>query len=163
MKFVRKKTVKEVRHMRNKKGFTLVEIMIVVAIIGLLAAIAIPGLLRSRHNANEAAAIGSSRTLSTTLSSYHGAQLSPAYPSAMTALSTATPPYIDGVLAAGTKQGYIFAYTSDSANTFHVIASPITVGTTGTSYFYVDETGVLRNSNSALTNRTNGQAAAAIQ
>ena len=158
--------------MLNKKGFTLVEIMIVVAIIGLLAAIAIPGLLRSRHNANESAAIGSSRTISTSLESYRAAQVSPQYPTTtqgLPELADATPPYIDGVLGdADTttgdgKQGYYFDYTRDTINTFHLIATPITVGTTGTRYFYIDETGVLRNSATAITNRTNGTTADAIQ
>ena len=58
----------------NRKGFTLVEIMIVVAIIGLLAAIAIPNLLRARLNANESAAKGSLRTISTAMESYRAAQ-----------------------------------------------------------------------------------------
>ena len=69
-------------HLRSKKGFTLVEIMIVVAIIALLAAIAIPNLLRARHNANESAAIGSMRTFSSALESFRAAQTS--YPSALT-------------------------------------------------------------------------------
>ncbi|MCK4422719.1 MAG: type II secretion system protein [Candidatus Omnitrophica bacterium] len=156
--------------MLNKKGFTLVEIMIVVAIIGLLAAIAIPGLLRSRHNANESAAIGSCRTVSTSCESYRAAQIAPAYPATMGLLSDASPPYIDGVLSGGggvsnvgTKQGYTFTYSQDSDNTFHLIAAPITVNTTGTRYFYVDETGVLRNSTEAMATRVLGQGAAAIQ
>ena len=136
--------------MLNKKGFTLVEIMIVVAIIGLLAAIAIPGLLRSRHNANESAAIGSCRTISTSCESFRAAQVVPTYPANLAALSSAAPPYIDEVLSGGTKQGYTFAYTP-STNTYTLIATPITVGTTGTRYFYVDETGVLRNDTAVPT------------
>ena len=135
--------------MLNKKGFTLVEIMIVVAIIGLLAAIAIPGLLRSRHNANESAAIGSSRTISTSCESYRAAQIAPAYPVTLGLLSAASPPYIDGVLSGedasdatamgGTKQGYTFLYVRDDVNTFRLTATPVTVGTTGSRYFYIDE------------------------
>ena len=161
--------------MLNKKGFTLVEIMIVVAIIGLLAAIAIPGLLRSRHNANESAAIGSCRTVSTSCESYRAAQISPAYPVTLGLLSDASPPYIDGVLSGedagagdgtamgGIKQGYTFLYVRDDVNTFRFTASPTTPGTTGTRYFYVDETGVLRNSTEAMATRVLGQGAAAIQ
>jgi len=153
--------------MRNKKGFTLVEIMIVVAIIGLLAAIAIPGLLRSRHNANESAAIGSIRTISTSCESFRAAQVTPAYPTALTALSSASPPYIDSVLANAvdannTKQGYFFTYGTDASG-YYCIATPQTVGSTGTRYFYVDETGVLRNGTTAITTRALGTAAAAIQ
>jgi prepilin-type N-terminal cleavage/methylation domain-containing protein len=99
----------------NKKGFTLVEIMIVVAIIGLLAAIAIPNLLRARLNANESAAKGSLRTVSTAMESYRAAQSTPMYPGALTDLSAANPPYIDDTLAAGAKQGYGFVLAGGGA------------------------------------------------
>src|SRR3989344_5444064 len=93
----------------GNKGFTLVEIMIVVAIIVLLAAIAIPNLLRARLNANEAAAVAGLSAISTAAQSYRGAN--PAYPTVLTSLSGATPPYIDSVIGAGTKQGYSFTLT----------------------------------------------------
>ncbi|MBI4437205.1 MAG: prepilin-type N-terminal cleavage/methylation domain-containing protein [Candidatus Omnitrophica bacterium] len=137
----------------NRKGFTLVEIMIVVAIIALLAAIAIPNLLRARHNANEASAISALRTLSTAMESFRAAQTPPSYPASLAVLSSATPPYIDGALAGATassaaKQGYFYAYTS-GVNTYSVTGSPAVSGTTGTRVFFVDESGVLR-----LTNAT---------
>ncbi len=130
------------RHL-GRKGFTLVEIMIVVAIIILLAAIAIPNLLRARLNANEAAAIGGMRTLSTALESYRAAQTSPAYPTALTVLSAATPAYIDSTLGAGSKQGYSYSFTRDSANEYTISATPITTGVTGSRSFVLDETGVI--------------------
>jgi len=129
------------------KGFTLVEIMIVVAIIILLAAIAIPNLLRARLNANEAAAIASLRTLSTACESYRSAQTSPAYPADLAALSGATPAYIDSTLGGGTKQGYEFAYlVGDPANTYNVTASPVTENVTGSRSFAVDQNGVITES-----------------
>ena len=138
--------------LRSGRGFTLVEIMIVVAIISLLAAIAIPNLLRARHNANEAAGIAALRTISTACESFRAAQTPPAYPANLAALSAATPAYIDaglaGATAAGTaKQGYFFTYAQVNANQFTCTASPAVSGTTGTRVFFVDESGVIRLNN----------------
>jgi len=137
------------RRLVGRKGFTLVEIMIVVAIIALLAAIAIPNLLRARHNANEAAAIGSVRTISTACESFRAAQTPPAYPVNLAALGAAIPPYIDNTLATGTKQGYTFVYARPNVNQYTCTASPQQVGVTGTRIFFVNETGVIRLNNAA--------------
>lgn len=126
------------------RGFTLVEIMIVVAIIALIAAIAIPNLLRARHNANETAAIGTTRTLSTALESFRAAQTPPSYPALLTELSDADPQYVPAELTDGTNQGYDFTYVQVSDDQFTVTADPTTAGVTGTRVFFVDETGVLR-------------------
>ncbi len=132
------------RRMVRRKGFTLVEIMIVVAIIALLAAIAIPNLLRMRHNANEGAAIATERTISTALESYRAAQTPPTYVGGtLAALSTATPPYIDATLGTGTKQGYGFVLSNVTANTYTCTATPVTINVTGTRAFVVTESGVI--------------------
>src|SRR4249919_1263129 len=107
--------------MKNKqKGFSLIELLIVVAIILIIAAIAIPNLLRSRMAANEASAVGSLRTLNTaavTFSTTYGigypASIGAMGPSA-TASSTAAD-LIDSVLAAGVKSGYSFSYSAAAA------------------------------------------------
>ena len=136
--------------LHNRKGFTLVEIMIVVAIIALIAAIAIPNLLRARHNANEGAAVGNMHTVLASIESFRAVQAPPSYPADWTTLATAIPAYLDPVLQTGSKQGYLFAYTptdSDGDGTFDVFtvtADPITVGVTGTRGFFGDESGVIR-------------------
>ena len=89
----------------NKKGFTLVEIMIVVAVIALLAAIAIPNLLRAKTAANESAAMARLKALSTASETYTMSN-NGSYPSDETSLGITTPPYVNKSLCGMTEAGW---------------------------------------------------------
>lgn len=131
----------------SRDGFTLVEIMIVIAIIVTLAAISIPIFLTSRINANETSAIVSCRTIQSACQSYYMNIIPHTYPSALEDLISpnSDPPYLDTVLAINKqKQGYRFEYAFNNSESFYVYADPITPGRTGNRYFFVDETGVTR-------------------
>ncbi len=125
--------------MKREHGFTLIELMIVVAIIAIIAAIAIPSLLNARKAGNEASAISSLRTL-TTVNEQYRTRFSE-YGPAMTDIQAAD--YIDSVLGAGTKSGYTFVYAGGT-NTWAVSAAPADMSTTGDRSFFVDQTGVIR-------------------
>jgi len=143
--------------MRNKqKGFSLIELLIVVAIILIIAAIAIPNLLRSKIAANEASAVGSLRTINTTATQYNTTYNG--YPSTLASLGgpaggTATASsaeLIDAVLAGGTKSGYSFAYTAGATDNngnvlqYTLTAVPTSAGVTGQRTFFTDQSGVIR-------------------
>ena len=151
-------------------GFSLIELLIVVAIILIIAAIAIPNLLRSRIAANEASTVGSLRTLNTAEVTYNStypqvgftctlADMAP--PSSGNPTSTAAG-LIDTNLASGNKAGYTLAAgTCTTAGGMTVSyqwgATPQTVGTTGQRYFCTDTSGVIKfHDTSATTCQTAG-------
>jgi prepilin-type N-terminal cleavage/methylation domain-containing protein len=142
---------------KRTEGFSLIELLIVVAIILIIAAIAIPNFLRSRVAANQSSAVASLHTLvigeATYSTTYGGgfsatmASLAP--PAAGVQVSSTAAGLIDSVLASGIKSGYTFTYSPGSVdssgrfNAFTFTGIPID-SSTGTQYYYVDESGVTR-------------------
>ena len=126
----------------NRKGFTLVEIMIVVAIIALLAAIAILNLLRARMSANDALAMGTLRTLSTSSETFATAN-SGNYPTAIASLTGANPPYMSrNYCTGGAFSGFTYSCTFGAAG-YTFAAVPIAVNSSGTTTFTITTGGVL--------------------
>lgn len=124
--------------MRNP-AFTLVELMIVIAIIALLSAVSIPILSNMRLQANEASALGIMNTIFKAQSSCVAVEST--YANALSNLANAQPPYIDAVLGNGVKNGYQFAISSANAISFVAIGNPQSRGRTGNRSFCVSEGG----------------------
>jgi type IV pilus assembly protein PilA len=135
--------------MKNEKGFSLIELLIVVAIIGIIAAIAIPNLLKSRQAANEASAIGSVRTIGTAQATYQSTR-GRGKDFALTLAVLGSDNAIDSTLGGGAKSGFAFVCTGVAAVTtlpsyFDTTAQPQSTGTfgTGNRSFSSNETYVL--------------------
>jgi prepilin-type N-terminal cleavage/methylation domain-containing protein len=156
--------------MKKNLGFTLIELMIVVAIIAIIAAIAIPSLLRSRMSANEAGAIGSLRTISAGEVSFQAACYQDADGDGVGDYGTlaqlenpdgvaGVPGYIDEVLAAGSKHGYSFnlvavAGGAGAPPTYTCNADPQSPQS-GRRTFFLDESGVIRFENTGAAATAN--------
>jgi type IV pilus assembly protein PilA len=148
--------------MRKEKGFSLIELLIVVAIILIIAAIAIPNLLRARISAHEVSAVESLRTINTAQISYNSAYPNIGYATTLAALggTSCAPPtpasacLIDTQLASGVKSGYTFTLSGTTGTpnaAYQVRADPQVPNQTGIRYFCTFADGVIRFGSSSLT------------
>jgi type IV pilus assembly protein PilA len=150
------KNVASTHQASSSRGFSLIELLIVVAVILIVAAIAIPNFIRSKEAANEASAVQNLRNITTAeylYSTTYGLNFTT---DLLTLSGNSGNPdqthaeLIDEVLGSGVKSGYSIGYTAGSTNsvgqvvTYAVNASPLVPGSTGQRYFYTDQTCVIR-------------------
>jgi type IV pilus assembly protein PilA len=143
---------------KSQYGFSLIELLIVVAIILIIAAIAIPNFLRAKITANESSAVSSLHAVDTAEITYESTYAAVGYSVALSDLGQgAAPPcpgtavascFIDSVLASGTKSGYKFTYVQNATQTpslgFTINADPVMLHLTGERGLYSDESNVIR-------------------
>lgn len=142
---------------QQQHGFSLIELLIVVAIILIIAAIAIPNLLRARIAANESSAVASIRTINTAMISYNSSYPTVGYAASLSTLggsctgstvpTSASGCLIDSTLAAGTKSGYTFKATGAGGppdGTYYAYANPVTSNSTGVRSFCSIQDAVIR-------------------
>jgi type IV pilus assembly protein PilA len=149
------------RQNSSTQGFSLIELLIVVAVILVIAAIAIPNFVKSKMRANEAAAVQNLRNITTAdviYSTTYAVGFSPDLPSLSgngPLVTQTNAQLIDEVLATGKKSGYQFTYlvvTTDAqgnATSYSVNADPLVPNYTGTRHFYADQTAVIRENDTA--------------
>lgn len=148
------------------RGFSLIELLVVVAVILIIVAIAIPNFIQSKIRANEAGAVENLRTITTgevIYSTTYGIGFSPDLPSlggTGTNITQSNAELIDEVLAGGVKSGYAFSYNAVTTDTqgnvtaYTVNADPTVPNYTGNRHFYTDQTSVIRQNDSAPAGAT---------
>jgi len=139
---------------RRAEGFSLIELLITVGIILIIAAIAIPNLMRARMSAHEASAVSSLRAINTAMITYAISYPTMGFASSVNVLGSTpchpnatTPCLLDGVLAGGTKSGYSFAATGSGgppATKYYATAVPIRLNQTSINSFCTSEDAAIR-------------------
>lgn len=154
------KNTEAMRQNSSTQGFSLIELLIVVAVILIIVAIAIPNFVQSKMRANEASAVANLRNITTAeviYSTTYAIGFSPDLPSLGgpgTTVSQTNAELIDEVLSSGKKSGYQFTYAvlttdaSGNATSYSVNADPLVSNYTGMRHFYADQTAVIRENDS---------------
>ncbi len=130
-----------VRYVKEKKGFTLVELMIVVLVIGIIASLSVPNLVKSKMAAHESSAISAVRTLVTAQITFAAKSGSGNFAADLTELEAAN--LIDSVMGSGTAEAYSFSL-SGSGVQYTIDARPLVYGSSGIRSFFTDESGAIR-------------------